>query len=227
MPHVVASSDSWSTLIVVLGMAAVLPAVFLIAYLVEKKRTETLRMVASGMGFGFAEKGDVSAVGAASALHLCSRGRRKKLKNVMQGQAAGTHVTLFDYQYTIGSGKNSSTYKQTVMMFDSPGMGLPQFALRPERFFHKIGAAFGYQDIDFDDHPDFSKHYLLRGDDEAAIRTMFSSDKLSYFEHNHGLCAEGTGQCLVFYRHGKRADPKEIPDFVQKGVEAFTVLRQA
>ena len=55
----------------------------------------------------------------------------------------------FDYRYTTGSGKNSHTYRQTVVFFRSPEVDLPQFELKPQSFLHGIGKLFGYQDIDF------------------------------------------------------------------------------
>jgi len=46
---------------------------------------------------------------------------------------------------------------------DCNKLKLPFFELKPENTFHKIGQVFGYQDIDFEAFPNFSKGYLLRG----------------------------------------------------------------
>lgn len=107
-------------------------------------------------------------------IELFNRGRSKRVSNVITGEVEGSGVQVLDYRYTVGSGKNSSTYRQTVVAITTGGVGLPDFTLARESFFHKIGQAFGYQDIDFDRFPEFSKKFLLRGEDEAAIRTLFT-----------------------------------------------------
>ncbi len=91
--------------------------------------------------------------------------------------------------------------------------------------FHKIGSAFGYQDIDFASHPTFSKQYLLRGSDEMAVRNTFSDDLLAYFEQRKGLSAEGDGDRLVFYRISKRVPPKDISSFMEQGFALFSFLK--
>ncbi len=209
---------------IVVALAVVL--VFVFAYFNEKKRAEAMRGLAASMNFEFSDKEDGAGPGADTGFHLFNQGHGRKSRNVMRGETQGTTVAVFDYQYTIGSGKNSTTYKQSVALFESDDLDLPAFALRPEHFFHKIGAAFGCQDIDFDDHPDFSKRYLLRGDDEDSIRTAFSQDVLSYYEHHPKLCTEGGGNGLVFYRQGKRAKPEEIGAFLQEAVEVFALFKR-
>ncbi|MEC9473853.1 MAG: hypothetical protein VX584_04130, partial [Actinomycetota bacterium] len=71
-------------------------------------------------------------------------------------------------------------------MLDAEDLQLPTFVIRPENLFHKIGSTFGYQDIDFDAHPTFSKRYLLRGPDEEAIRNTFTDEFLSSYERHKG-----------------------------------------
>ena len=122
----------------------------------------------------------------------------------MRGNSGDAYVTIMDYQFTTGGGKNSSTFRQTVIVFESDELQLPSFSLRPENFFHKIGSAFGYQDIDFDSFPEFSKNYLLRGINEQAVRDTFNYDILSYCERQKNLCLEGVDKRLIYYQSGKR-----------------------
>ncbi len=73
-------------------------------------------------------------------------------------------------------------------------MRLPNFTLRPENLFHKIGQVFGYQDIDFDSHPEFSKRYLLKGENESEVRSTFSADTLAFYESDQKLSTEDAGR---------------------------------
>ena len=91
--------------------------------------------------------------------------------------------------------------------------------------FHKIGQAFGFQDIDCDSHPDFSKQYLLRGPDEPAIRALFTSEVLAAFESLHRVSVEASGDRLIFYRARKRIDPDDIQSFMEERFRVFELFR--
>ncbi len=60
---------------------------------------------------------------------------------------------------------------------------MKNFSFDSESFFHKIRNIIGYKDIDFDTHPNFSKNYLLNGEDENAIRNVFNEGVLYFFEN--------------------------------------------
>ena len=133
-------------------------------------------------------------------------------------------VGIFEYQYTIGSGRHRRTVRQSVIYFRSPELNLPQFALRPENLFHNIGGVFGYQDIDFDSHPQFSKKYLLRGNDEQKVRELFATEVLGFFEGQDGISTKGGGDQLIFYRLGKRIKPEDVRPFIEEGLEVFRLF---
>jgi len=210
-------------MIVVMIAAAV--GIILIVQHFEKKRTEALQPIAEGMNFTFVAKPDQSMVGALGAFHLFSQGHGKKASNLMEGRSQDIDLRIFDYTYTIGGGKNSQTFRQTVALFESPELRLPSFALRPESFFHKIGSAFGFKDINFDEHPEFSKKYLLKGADEDAIRALFDDEIMGHYEAHAGLSTEGAGQVLLYYRLSKRPKPEEIAQFMADGFVVFGVFK--
>ncbi|MBK92358.1 MAG: hypothetical protein CME27_07925, partial [Gemmatimonadetes bacterium] len=119
--------------------------------------------------------------------------------------------------YSSGTGKLQKIGRlpeQTVIWFRSPQLSLPSFVMRPEHVFHKIGSAFGYQDIDFESNrtaADFSKKYLLRGEDEHAIRSLFKDNVLSFFATHSGKpVLEGRGDRLILYRPGQLIRPENI-----------------
>ena len=209
----------------IVGVAVVVGVIFLLCWLNEKKRTREMQELASSLKFFFAPKEDFSFLASLHHFHLLSQGHSKKVRNIMNGTANDIAVTIMDYQYTTGGGKNSHTRKQTVIAFQSSLLHLPSFALRPEHLFHKIGKAFGYQDIDFDAHPTFSKRYLLRGADEDAIRATFTDEVLSYYDQSKGLSTEADGDTLLFYRPSKRVKPKDIQSLLAQGFAVFGLLK--
>lgn len=203
------------------GITLIVGAIFGIWYFFEKKRTEALQALADSMNFSFSKEGNLALLPSGNSFHLFSQGRSKKVFNLMSGTANEIKVTIMDYKYTTGHGKNSKTWQQTVLLFQSPNLNIPEFVLRPENFFHKIGSAFGYQDIDFETSPVFSSMFLLRGPDEQAIRDFFNKKLLFHYEQNKGLCTEGKGDSLLVYRASKRLAPAAIRVFLEKGFRLF------
>ena len=49
---------------------------------------------------------------------MFSRGYGRRITNVFTGKFNLVPVTVMDYKYTTGSGKDSHTWKQTVMVMD-------------------------------------------------------------------------------------------------------------
>ncbi|UCG16478.1 MAG: hypothetical protein JSV19_00265, partial [Phycisphaerales bacterium] len=83
---------------------------------------------------------------------------------------------------------------------------------------------FGYADIDLDEHPEFSSRYLVRGQDEAAIRELFTWQVVEFFERLGKICVEGGGQRIVVYRASKRVPAAQIGDFLQEAAQACSVF---
>jgi hypothetical protein len=109
-----------------------------------------------------------------------------------------------------------------VLSIEGSKLNFPKFELEPENTFHKIGQVFGYQDIDFESFPIFSKKYLLRGNDEAKIRELFTPEVIKFFERNQNIHIEAQGNTLIFYRPSKRCKPDEIKGFYQDGQVALS-----
>ena len=139
--------------------------------------------------------------------------------NAMYGETDGVKAAMFDYRYTVGGGKNSQTFNQTVVYFEPSNLNLPFFSLRPEHLLHKLIEAFGYQDIDFGNHPTFSSKYLLRGPDELALRNLFSDALLSFYEANLGLSADGGGNQLFIFQQNYRQPPAQIQSTVSAALK--------
>ena len=129
----------------------------------EKERTGQFNQIADRMGLRFYPKGDRALLEKLLGFPLFSQGHSKKVSNMLHGVSGQLGITdqvevgMFGCRYVTGGGKHTRVIRQTVIYFRSPQLHLPEFALRPENLFHKMGAAFGYQDIDFDSHRKFAK----------------------------------------------------------------------
>ncbi len=211
--------------LIIIGILTVVGLIIFAAWLYEKKRSEALQRIADALNFSFERKGDELLLAIHNNFDLFSKGRSKKISNVMHGSSGDMDITIMDYKYTVGSGKNSTTYSQTLIVVQSKYLQLPSFTLSPENIFHKIGGIFGYKDIDFNSHPKFSKQYLLRGDDEEAIRNTFNDELLEFYEKNKALNTESDYDKFIYYRAAKRLGPKDIQAFLQEGINLYGLFK--
>jgi hypothetical protein len=183
-----------------------------------KKRTQALTAVSLEIGFLFVGH-DWKTVQQAPALQteLFNKGHSKRFRNIMTGSVAGMRANLFDYAFTVGGGRSSHTYNQTVGAYCKSGVNLPSFSLRPQGMMHKLWDAVVHKDITFDSNPEFASRYVLRGPESERIRILFTPSLMSYLQ---GLNPEkkwqleGMGDTLLVYRGGKKANPGDFRAFL-------------
>jgi hypothetical protein len=199
-------------------------ASYIIANIRQRKRSEAMQRIADGLGLTFIRQGGAELLERLYWCELFSRGRGKKITNLMRGSSAGRELAVFDYEYVTGSGKSRHVWRTTVACLRFDGPGLTHFVLRPEGTWDKISNWFRGSDIDFDTHPEFSRRFVLRGENEKGIRNLFTRDVLEFFERHPGTSAEGADQALLFYRHGKRISENEISTFLANSFELLTLI---
>ncbi len=190
----------------------------------EKERTNQLQLAAAQLGWSFAASAPLNMIAGLERFALFNQGHAREIKNFMYGQASGVKTAVFDYVYVTGAGKNRQTHYQSVVYLEPSYLSLPYFSLRPEGLLYKIFTAFGYQDIDFGQRPEFSRQYILRGPDEQAIRQTFNDGLLSLYETYPGTCTDGGGNQLFVYRGGYRFQPQEIQSYVGLGLTVLNLF---
>ncbi len=190
----------------------------------EKERTRQLQHTASQLGWSFAASAPPNMIAGLERFALFNQGRGNQINNFMYGAASGTKAAVFDYVYVTGYGKNRQTHRQSVVYLEAPYLRVPYFSLRPENVLLKIFTAFGYQDIDFGQRPEFSRQYILRGQDEPAIRRTFNDGLFSFYEQYPGTCTDGGGNQLFVYRGGYRCQPPEIQSVVGLALAALKLF---
>ena len=154
------------------GILVLMVAVTVVVRRMERKRTQAMRDAALRLGLEFLEDGDALKAESFFMLPLFNQGRGKTFSNVV----GNDKVTCFGYRYTIGSGKSQTRVIQSVAAYRLPGRNLPAFELKPEGMFDRFVNAFGGQDFDFHDDPEFSSAFRLQGLGEQMIRELFAID---------------------------------------------------
>ena len=198
----------------------------------SEQRSKKFKNLAEQMGMEFSVEDEWDIGASLSAFDMFWEA---DITNVLSGDSEQLgygeefEVTVLECSYVVASGEDSTkTIVQTVICFHSPQLSLPDFSMRREEWHHKLRSKLGYQDIDFESHPtavEFSKKYLLRGEDEQTIRALFTDTVLTFFAaHPDKVCVEGSDDQLIWYQPGKIIEPEDIPAFMKEGFEVFRVF---
>jgi hypothetical protein len=227
--HSSSSSSGSCVWVVVIGVVLFFVALAAFMFYLDRKRSDKIQAVATRLGFTFRRKPTDADKALIVGCHIANSGHGHITSNVLEAaQADELRMTLFDHVYTIGYGKSSQQYNQTVTRMQSPVLNLPSFVLFPESFFSKIGKLFGGTDINFPEAPQFSKKYILRGPDEAAIRALFTPAVLQFFEgQERPLTIDAAGDTLFAHRTSKRAKPEELEAYVAEGKQILATFFEA
>ena len=210
-----ASMEAWAIPIFVCFFGFI----FYMGHLRAKKRTEAMRAIAESLEMEFvAEKCDPNTLGL-DGIDLFEKGRSRKVLNLIKCTFEDTNAFIFDYHYVTGGGKNSSHHSQTVIAYEicsKDGFQLPQLTCKPERFFHKFADMFGFEDIDFEQYPEFSKAYRLKGENEDSVRKIFNETVIRQLEAEieQRWNVDGSGEWLVIHKNDRIIKPEDCPQFL-------------
>ena len=219
--------EAFLPVLMIVGFIAFAGSLMYWSYASSKKRTAAFKEQADQMGLRFVDDPSGTAYRQFEKFKLFNRGRSRRMTNLVEGDSGDVKISIFDYRYTTGSGKNSTTHNQTIIALQSQQLRCPEFTMRPEGFFDKIGSAIGFKDINFDTHPEFSKLFVLKGPDEAAIRDFFAPTVLEFFERQPKISLEASNDTMFFYRNRTRRKPEELKDLLAQAYEAFGELTDA
>ncbi len=161
-------------ILVVGGGLALLGGVVVLSWLHEEKRSEAFLRYAAQRGWTF-ERNGLGRMDEVSSFKLFSRGRERRLTNVVFGPQDGVTVSVGDYRYTVDRGRSARTHHQTLCVVRVPGLDLPHFFVRRQvMLVDDLGKLLGGQDLNFEEDPDFSKAWVLQTEgDEHHVRRVF------------------------------------------------------
>src|SRR5215203_1602452 len=192
----------------------------------RQKRIQALQFFAAQNGWTFVPRATSPQFFQNAHAYSILNHRSGNIIALLQRPHDGGTVSVFDYSYTVGSGKNRHTHAQTVVAFHTPRLMIPFFALYPESFFSFIGEMFGAQDIDFHTHPAFSKNFKLAGRDEMPIRQFFHPQALSFFERLPRIRVDGGGNYLFVYILDETFKAENLNAFLDTTLTVYNLFRR-
>ncbi|NJL13274.1 MAG: hypothetical protein HC913_09915 [Microscillaceae bacterium] len=118
--------------------------------------------------------------------------------------------------------------KVSVFLVTVMDQALPDFKLSPENLVDKVWQSVGYEDIDFEGHPDFSERFKLMGEAKEAIRYLFQAGLVAKLEADAppNLQIEACQNRLIFHQNPQLLSRVEIEDQLLF-IEDFLDLVQA
>lgn len=211
VPTLIAALDN--TLLIPIVAVAGIATYFAAGHFRGQRRAVKVEAVAKRLGFAFRCEGtpeDKQSM-ASSCLGI---GIYNHVQNVIESLTTDDlKMKALDYSYSFKTGNYLETATQTVGHIQSPRLRLPAFLLRPASRLAKFGQLLGYSDINFAEAPKFSSMYLLRGENETALRRLFTPALIQHCERLHGISIGGAGDAFVVYRDRQCAKPEDAQKF--------------
>ena len=221
--RVATSSDNNVGWVVLAGVVAA--GIGGLMFYFDSQRTNKIEAFASSLGVPFRRTPKKSDEALPIGCSLEQKGCDHVIANVLEAvRTEELILTLFDYKYTsdanpldyLSSNSHPPTYTQTIVRIQSPLLKLPYFNLFPETIFASVGKLFGGSDVNFPEAPGFSDQYILRGGDEAALRTIFTPALRDFLEHLQHLTIEGADDVLFVYRWTRRTKAQDFAALIEE-----------
>ena len=134
---------------------------------------------------------------------------------------------VMDVTFNEGQAFTAETFNTTLMVLRL-NKKIPSFTMEKEgvlgKIFDRVMSFAGYKDIDFKMYPDFSKKFLLFGNEEAKIRSFFSEEIIRFFENNQIYHIESNGEALFIFDKIKLARTDETIAFIDYAKELARLL---
>lgn len=148
----------------------------------------------------------------------------ERKSNVIKGTYTDQKIpwVISDITFDEGALMATEVYKTTVQIIHLPKT-IPLFILEKEHFldklFDRVMEMSGQRDIDFQLFTKFSKKFLLKGENETAIRSFFTPALIEFLEHEDIYHIESNGDALLLFKYLRPAKAEELQkmlDYAQK-----------
>lgn len=181
-------------------------------------RQQRIKKIAANNGWMYTQEEQVDSIELLEFDFFRSRPIEYKM-NVIGGEFEGSNVDweISDITFDEGAMLSKEVYKTTVQLVHL-NREIPSFVLEQEGIFDKIFdrvLSINSQDIDFVSHPIFSKKLKLTGEDEQAVRGIFTSELIEFLESEEIYHIECNGNALIIFKSLRISNTGEIKNMVR------------
>ncbi len=165
----------------------------------EKRRRESLAKKAAQLGLHFKVERDYDVPERLRFLKRFDEGVDRYAFNIMQGVYRGHPVRAFDYHYAItddyGTRRDSSHFYFSVFVLHQP-VQFPELEIVPQRFYHRIGEAFGMETFNFESQA-FNRAFFVRAANRRFAYDVCHPRMMAFLLKHPEINLEIEGHCIA------------------------------
>jgi hypothetical protein len=196
--------ETWIPILLFIAVA-IAGAVF--GSIQAKKRREALSAWAAGYGLSFSHEQDPGFEGRYPDFKLLKSGDRDRYAyNICSGIHHNRPLQAFDYHYvtisTDSKGRTQRSHHNVSALILECETALKPLHIRPEGFLDKIGAAFGFEDINFES-AEFSRKYKVTATDRKWAYDVLHARAIEHLLAQQAFSMQfGNDRHIIFWNHG-------------------------
>ena len=175
------------------------------------KRQKELKEIADELNANFFSETNYDVTRFRKFIYFKSRPVEFKI-NSTKGKYANCNTAFEFCDLIFDEGALSATeeYHSSILVLQL-SQEIPSFVLEREGLLDKIGIRLHLQaNLDFVEFKHFSDRFLLKGDDENAVRAFFSPELIQYLDEHESYHIESMGRAVLIFKAMRFSSPKEI-----------------
>ena len=207
--------------LIIIGFIAFIVVLGVFGYVSARKRREAMATLAAKLGLSFEPNKNWDIARRYCFLDKLRAGSNRYAFNILSGNYQGHDVTIFDYHYRTGSGKNTQHHYISFFILHLLA-SFPELVIGPEGIFSKMAQALGYDDIDFESY-EFSRKFCVRCRDKKFAYDVCNARMIEYLLSNTDLTIEIEGEALAV-SFGSRLAPEQIEPNLNRLITVRSIL---
>ena len=204
--------------LIFVGIIAILIIVLVVSIISARKRREAMVSLAAKLGLRFNPDRDRNLAQQYKFLDKLRRGRNRYAYNILSGSFQRQDITVFDFHYKTGSGKNTHHHHFSFFILHLAA-AFPELVIGPEGIFSKIAQAVGYDDIDFESH-EFSSKFCVRSADKKFAYDVCNARMIEYLLSNRDFSTEIESNVLAISFNCRLA-----PELIESNLNRLVQVR--
>ncbi len=137
-------------------------------------------------------------------------------ENIISGTYEGIRMIYSEVIYDQSLDTISADSRLSALIIKNV-IDVPVFTLDREGFFEKVSDLAYQEDIDFEEYPDFSNRFVLKGPDEKEIRNFFHRGLVKKIEANPHFHIESNGKSIILYHFDEVGDDESVSELFRFG----------
>jgi len=181
-PTAVATNVELPVVIIIVFLVLIIGGA-IYSYYQGEQRKQALAALARRHGWSFRTDHDTGMEARYPAFSCLCEGSERYAFNILEGLVKQGPVCGFDYHYetysTDSKGNTSTSHFYFSALVLDVGMPLRPLLIRPETIFDKIGAFFGFDDIDFESD-EFSRRFCVKAEERRWAFDVISQATMEF-----------------------------------------------